>query len=80
MGAGSAVLPGGIQLQTATSREELDPRLKYDMSGKKPIVLIPQPSDDPDDPLVCFLYHSANPIGKRAERIGYRIGRYSRGI
>ncbi|KAF8245332.1 MFS general substrate transporter [Wilcoxina mikolae CBS 423.85] len=49
--AGSAVLPGGVQLQTATSPEELDPRLKYDMSGKKPVVLIPQPSDDPDDPL-----------------------------
>lgn len=47
------VLPGGFQLQTAASREELDPRLKYDTSGKKPVVLIPQPSDDPNDPLVC---------------------------
>lgn len=54
MGAGSAVLPGGFQLQTAASREELDPRLKYDLTGKKPVVLIPQPSDDPNDPLVCF--------------------------
>ncbi|KAF8539640.1 MFS general substrate transporter [Trichophaea hybrida] len=56
MGAGSAVLPGGVQLQTATSHEELDPRLKYDMSGKKPVVLIPQPSDDPDDPLNWSLF------------------------
>ncbi|KAH7328910.1 major facilitator superfamily domain-containing protein [Stachybotrys elegans] len=26
-------------------------RLKYDASGKEPIILIPQPSDDPNDPL-----------------------------
>lgn len=26
--------------------------LKYDRSGPVPIILVPQPSDDPDDPLV----------------------------
>lgn len=30
----------------------LDPNLKYDTTGSTPIVLIPQPSDDPNDPLV----------------------------
>lgn len=27
--------------------------LKYDRSGKVPTILVPQPSDDPNDPLVC---------------------------
>jgi hypothetical protein len=27
--------------------------LKYDRSGSVPILLVPQPSDDPNDPLVC---------------------------
>ena len=27
--------------------------LKCDWSGKQPIILVPQPSDDPNDPLVC---------------------------
>ena len=31
----------------------IDPNLKYDTSGKTPIILVPQPSDDPNDPLVC---------------------------
>ena len=48
MGADAAALP----FPTAASNDGLDPRLKYDTSRKKPIVLIPQPSDDPDDPLV----------------------------
>lgn len=30
---------------------ELDSRLKYDRSGAVPIILVPQPSDDPNDPL-----------------------------
>ena len=30
----------------------LDPNLKYDRSGPHPILLVPQPSDDPNDPLV----------------------------
>ncbi|KAF2434953.1 putative MFS transporter [Tothia fuscella] len=29
----------------------LDPNLKYDTSGPTPIILVPQPSDDPSDPL-----------------------------
>jgi len=31
---------------------ELDSRLKYDRAGPVPIILVPQPSDDPNDPLV----------------------------
>jgi hypothetical protein len=30
----------------------IDPNLKYDTSGSVPIILVPQPSDDPNDPLV----------------------------
>ena len=30
---------------------EIDARLKYDRSGAVPIILVPQPSDDPNDPL-----------------------------
>jgi hypothetical protein len=33
----------------------LDPNLKYDKSGHTPIILVPQPSDDPNDPLVRCL-------------------------
>lgn len=29
-----------------------DSCLKYDRSGPVPVLLVPQPSDDPDDPLV----------------------------
>lgn len=31
---------------------QLDSRVKYDRSGPVPIILVPQPSDDPNDPLV----------------------------
>lgn len=31
---------------------EADTRLKYDRSGRVPVILVPQPSDDPNDPLV----------------------------
>ncbi|KAI5784906.1 major facilitator superfamily domain-containing protein [Pyronema domesticum] len=55
MGAGSAVLPGGFQVETAEA-DRLDPRIKYDTTGKKPVVLIPQPSDDPNDPLNWSLF------------------------
>lgn len=36
------------------AREHVQPNtgLKYDTSGPKPIILVPQPSDDPNDPLV----------------------------
>jgi hypothetical protein len=30
------------------------PGLKCDRSGPVPIILVPQPSDDPYDPLVCI--------------------------
>jgi hypothetical protein len=30
----------------------IDPNLKYDRNGAVPIILVPQPSDDPNDPLV----------------------------
>ena len=33
---------------------EPDSRLKYDTSGRVPIILVPQPSDDPNDPLVSY--------------------------
>jgi hypothetical protein len=65
MGAGKAVLPGGFQVETAEA-DRLDPRLKYDTTGKKPVVLIPQPSDDPNDPLVR-LYNSSITRGKGGE-------------
>ncbi|RPA90766.1 MFS general substrate transporter [Choiromyces venosus 120613-1] len=41
---------GGVADLTAVAGE-LDPNLKYDLTGNVPIVLIPQPSDDPNDPL-----------------------------
>lgn len=31
---------------------DVDTGLKYDRSGSVPIILVPQPSDDPNDPLV----------------------------
>lgn len=42
----------GHRTETYSSGESLDPNLKYDTTGSTPIVLIPQPSDDPNDPLV----------------------------
>jgi len=38
-----------------TEQTTIDPSLKYDTSGKVPIILVPQPSDDPNDPLVRLL-------------------------
>lgn len=32
---------------------QIDTRLKYDFSGSTPILIVPQPTDDPNDPLVC---------------------------
>lgn len=32
--------------------------LKYDWTTKEPTVLVPQPSDDPNDPLVCLFRSS----------------------
>lgn len=31
---------------------QLDSYVKYDRTGHVPIILVPQPSDDPNDPLV----------------------------
>ena len=31
---------------------EVNSSLKYDRSGKVAVILVPQPSDDPNDPLV----------------------------
>lgn len=42
----------GHHTETYGSGDSLDPNLKYDTTGSTPIVLIPQPSDDPNDPLV----------------------------
>ena len=36
-----------------TVHSTLNANLKYDRSGAVPVLLIPQPSDDPNDPLVC---------------------------
>ena len=41
-----------LDAPTSNEHEEVDPNLKYDLSGKTPIVLVPQPSNDPNDPLV----------------------------
>lgn len=38
----------------------LDSRLKYDRTGKEPILLVPQPSDDPNDPLVRCICSEAS--------------------
>lgn len=54
MGAGSKGPVGltGSNSETDGSEASLSPNLKYDTSGATPIVLVPQPSDDPNDPLV----------------------------
>ncbi|CUS13787.1 unnamed protein product [Tuber aestivum] len=45
---------GGTAASVTTATGDLDPNLKYDLTGDVPIVLVPQPSDDPNDPLVGF--------------------------
>jgi len=45
---------GGAADSVTTLTGDLDPSLKYDLTGDVPIVLVPQPSDDPNDPLVSF--------------------------
>ena len=58
---------------------ELDSRLKYDRSGSVPIILVPQPSDDPNDPLVrSFSPRNLFFIMESTIRIliAYRIGHY----
>ena len=52
----SATVPGTSRVTDNSSSRtnaphELDPLLKYDTTGSVPIILIPQPTDDPNDPL-----------------------------
>lgn len=48
----SAHVPGtAFVLDDATRHVDVDSRMKYDNSGPIPIILVPQPSDDPNDPL-----------------------------
>ncbi|KAK0659304.1 putative MFS-type transporter [Lasiodiplodia hormozganensis] len=47
-------VPGTVLMDEDAQRRDslpLDPNLKYDRSGPHPILLVPQPSDDPNDPL-----------------------------
>lgn len=37
----------------ASRQVSADSRLKYDQTGPMPVILVPQPSNDPNDPLVC---------------------------
>ncbi|KAL9605115.1 MAG: hypothetical protein Q9219_000049 [cf. Caloplaca sp. 3 TL-2023] len=39
-------------LTRPTLPDDTNPNLKYDRRGSIPIILVPQPSDDPNDPLV----------------------------
>jgi hypothetical protein len=55
MGAGGSAA-------SITTNTELNPDLKYDLTGPEPIVLIPQPSDDPNDPLVRMINLSCTHI------------------
>ncbi|PLB46966.1 putative MFS transporter [Aspergillus steynii IBT 23096] len=40
-----------LQRLDSSEQATIDPHLKYDRSGSVPTVLVPQPSDDPNDPL-----------------------------
>ncbi|RPB28876.1 MFS general substrate transporter [Terfezia boudieri ATCC MYA-4762] len=49
-------VPGTVVLVKDVSQAQdgpiqIDTRLKYDLSGPNPVLLVPQPSDDPNDPL-----------------------------
>ena len=37
---------------TTPGEQTVNSKLKYDQSGKEPVILVPQPTDDPNDPLV----------------------------
>jgi hypothetical protein len=50
----------------------ISPNLKYDTTGRTPIILVPQPSDDPNDPLVCI--HSLHSVAPKL--MYHRTGRY----
>ncbi|KAK1138890.1 hypothetical protein N8T08_001679 [Aspergillus melleus] len=40
-----------LQSETSNEHATINPNLKYDRSGSVPILLVPQPSDGPNDPL-----------------------------
>ncbi|KAE8163172.1 major facilitator superfamily domain-containing protein [Aspergillus tamarii] len=40
-----------IERESSNEQTDVDTNLKYDRSGTVPILLVPQPSDDPNDPL-----------------------------
>ncbi|KAK8165716.1 synaptic vesicle transporter [Phyllosticta citribraziliensis] len=47
-------VPGTVLLEDEQKNQSnliIDPNLKYDRSGPVPVILVPQPSDDPNDPL-----------------------------
>jgi hypothetical protein len=52
--SGSPAVPGTVYIldepATAAAPAARNPNLKYDRTGT--IILVPQPSDDPNDPLV----------------------------
>lgn len=52
------------------------PGLKYDRSGPVPILLVPQPSDDPYDPLVCANWTSLLTRSSFLIHITHRLGHY----
>jgi hypothetical protein len=56
-------------------RVPLDSTVKCDRSGTVPVILVPQPSDDPNDPLV----RSVLPLRVSPPNMS-RIGRYGGGI
>jgi hypothetical protein len=49
---GTALVLDGDKRREVEQDAARNRNLKYDKTGK--ILLVPQPSDDPNDPLVCF--------------------------
>ncbi|GAB1195350.1 hypothetical protein APSETT444_004608 [Aspergillus pseudonomiae] len=45
-----------LERESSNEQTNVDSNLKYDRSGAIPILLVPQPSDDPNDPLIAFEY------------------------
>jgi len=58
--------------RSSTDDVPVNPSIKYDRSGPVPIILVPQPSDDPNDPLVCnFITHGKSEVSLTVcDRIG----------
>ncbi|KAI5281514.1 hypothetical protein KEM54_003239, partial [Ascosphaera aggregata] len=50
-------VPGTANIiKEAEQQQQVHSHLKYDTSGPVPILLVPQPSDDPNDPLLWPLW------------------------